>query len=185
MVSRGRKRTHTLRHEVPGVVIWSLFLYWGFGLEMLGDISYDEATLKIRGQIKYSLHTSLLRVFFGLTLPKLTLISLNHNDRWRMKNYAFFWAIHYRPSGVTTEDEQFIWQFIHLMLKQGEKQHLVLKITSRRTNMKITFERKWPDTSNSGYQLGYLVCEKTAAVRFGAYIEHSQKIPIQLGFTFI
>ena len=36
-------------HEVPGVVVWPLFLYYGFGLEMLGDISYDEATLKIPG----------------------------------------------------------------------------------------------------------------------------------------
>ena len=40
MVSRGRKKTHTLvvrvGHEVPGVVVWRSLLY----CEILGDISY-------------------------------------------------------------------------------------------------------------------------------------------------
>ena len=36
-------------HEVPGVVVWLLLLYRGLGWEMLGDISYDKAHLKIRG----------------------------------------------------------------------------------------------------------------------------------------
>ena len=33
-------------HEVPGVVVWPLMLHGGLGWEMLGDISYDKATLK-------------------------------------------------------------------------------------------------------------------------------------------
>ena len=37
-------------HEVPGVAVWSLsvVLSW-LGWEMFGDISYDKATLQIRG----------------------------------------------------------------------------------------------------------------------------------------
>ena len=37
-------------HEVPGVVVWRLLLYWGLGWEMLGDISYDKAILKSEGK---------------------------------------------------------------------------------------------------------------------------------------
>ena len=45
MVSRGHKRTHMLvirvGHEVPGVAVWPLLF-----VVMLGDISYNKATLK-------------------------------------------------------------------------------------------------------------------------------------------
>ena len=37
-------------HEIPGVVVWPLLLYCGLGWKMLGDIGYDEATLKSEGQ---------------------------------------------------------------------------------------------------------------------------------------
>ena len=37
-------------HEVPGVVVWPLLLHWGLGWEMLGDISYDKATLQSEGK---------------------------------------------------------------------------------------------------------------------------------------
>ena len=36
-------------HEVPGVVVWPLLLHRGLGWEMLGDITYDKATLQFEG----------------------------------------------------------------------------------------------------------------------------------------
>ena len=46
-------------HEVPGVVVWPLLLHRGLGWEMLGDISYDKASL---------LFFLLTRIGFGFTL---------------------------------------------------------------------------------------------------------------------
>ena len=37
-------------HEVPGVVVWPLLLHRGLGWEMLGDISYDKASLQSEGK---------------------------------------------------------------------------------------------------------------------------------------
>ena len=45
-------------HEVPGVVVWPLLLHRGLGWEMLGDISYDKASLLFL----------LTRIGFGFTL---------------------------------------------------------------------------------------------------------------------
>ena len=51
---RGRKETTGLSkrvgHEVPSVVVWPLLLHRGLGWEMLGDISYDKATLQSEGK---------------------------------------------------------------------------------------------------------------------------------------
>ena len=63
-------------HEVPGVVVWPLLLKWGLGWEMLGDVSYHEATLQSDG--KHSVHC----VHRISSLSNLTVWKHWRNEDW-------------------------------------------------------------------------------------------------------
>ena len=96
MVSRGRKRTHTLIvKSVPGVVVGPLLLRLGW--EMLGDISYHKATLQSEGKhsftfihIQYSMEIMLCWKCLFRTQANMTILFVVcGKTRISIKDYFF------------------------------------------------------------------------------------------------